>query len=320
MKSQTLKDSRLRDQLKKKIKEQEDARGEIEKQRDMLKQEILQLEREIEEQRRQIEVDRKTIEEMGRERDLLQNNLRKTESATTKQADLVKIQENTRKNLEVEIQGYKAEAQKQRQVIYGLEKEREKYGQQASDATAKYMQALEEVKVREGTIAELQKKIQESDAKLKQQQNLYVAPVLPSVYFRNILRMYEQVRSDRNLYSKNLIEAEDEIAEMKRKFKIMNHQIEQLKEEITAKDHALVKEHFEHKKVEKERDSLKEELQELKGKVTEADETISSQVSEVQKLTHIINEADAERSRMKKEYVAPFIQCICVTFCACTTK
>ena len=124
VKSQALKDSRMRDQLKKKIKEQEDARGEIEKQRDMLKQEILQLEREIDEQRRQIEIDRKTIEEMGRERDLLQNNLRKTESATSKQADLVKIQENTRKNLEVEIQGYKAEAQKQRQVIYGLEKER----------------------------------------------------------------------------------------------------------------------------------------------------------------------------------------------------
>jgi chromosome segregation ATPase len=105
VKSQAIKDSRMRDQLKKKIKEQEDARGEVEKQRDMLKQEIQQLEREIEEQRRQIEIDRKTIEEMGRERDLLQNNLRKTESATSKQADLVKIQENTRKNLEVEIQG-----------------------------------------------------------------------------------------------------------------------------------------------------------------------------------------------------------------------
>ena len=45
-----------------------------------------------------------------------------------------------------------------------------------------------------------------------------------------------QVRSDRNQYSKNLIESQDEIAEMKRKFKIMNHQIEQLKEEIQAKD------------------------------------------------------------------------------------
>lgn len=36
---------------------------------------------------------------------------------------------------------------------------------------------------------------------------------------------------------------------MKRKFKIMGHQIEQLKEEISAKDLALVKEHFDHMKV-----------------------------------------------------------------------
>lgn len=42
---------------------------------------------------------------------------------------------------------------------------------------------------------------------------------------------------------------QDEIAEMRRKFKIMGHQIEQLKEEISAKDLALVKEHFDHMKV-----------------------------------------------------------------------
>jgi hypothetical protein len=36
---------------------------------------------------------------------------------------------------------------------------------------------------------------------------------------------------------------------MKRKFKIMGHQIEQLKEELSAKDLALVKEHFDHMKV-----------------------------------------------------------------------
>ena len=42
---------------------------------------------------------------------------------------------------------------------------------------------------------------------------------------------------------------QDEIQEMKRKFKIMQHQIEQLKEEISAKDLALVKEHFDHMKV-----------------------------------------------------------------------
>ena len=49
--------------------------------------------------------------------------------------------------------------------------------------------------------------------------------------------------------SKKLIESQDEIQEMKRKFKIMNHQIEQLKDEISAKDMALVKEHFDHLRV-----------------------------------------------------------------------
>ena len=51
---------------------------------------------------------------------------------------------------------------------------------------------------------------------------------------------------------------------MKRKFKLMNHQIEQLKEEITSKDHSLVKEHFDHHKVEKEKEKLKQDLSSFK--------------------------------------------------------
>ena len=46
-----------------------------------------------------------------------------------------------------------------------------------------------------------------------------------------------------------MLPLQDEIEEMKRKFKIMDHQVEQLKEEIGAKDLALVKEHFDHMKV-----------------------------------------------------------------------
>ena len=65
-----------------------------------------------------------------------------------------------------------------------------------------------QVKKKEMKIFELRKKIAESDKDLKQQQNLY-----------------EAARSDRNLYSKNLIEAQDEIAEFKRKIKIMTHQV-----------------------------------------------------------------------------------------------
>ena len=77
------------------------------------------------------------------------------------------------------------------------------------------MQALEEVKLREMAIIDLQKKISEAETKFKQQQNLY-----------------EAVRVDRNMYSKKLIEAQDEI-----------------QDEISAKDMALVKEHFDHLRV-----------------------------------------------------------------------
>lgn len=50
---------------------------------------------------------------------------------------------------------------------------------------------MEDIKLREMQIFDYKKKIAESETKLKQQQNLY-----------------EAVRSDRNLYSKNLIEAQ----------------------------------------------------------------------------------------------------------------
>lgn len=44
---------------------------------------------------------------------------------------------------------------------------------------------------------------------------------------------------------------------MKRKLKIMNHQIDQLKEEITSKEAALVKVNLDHGRVEKEKEALK---------------------------------------------------------------
>ena len=96
------------------------------------------------------------------------------------------------------------------------------------------MQALDEVKVRELEVVELQKKIAEGETRLKQQQALY-----------------EAVRADRNLYSKQLTETQDEIAEIKRRYKIVNYQIAQLKEEIDAKENALSREHAEHKKKDK---------------------------------------------------------------------
>ena len=54
--------------------------------------------------------------------------------------------------------------------------------------------------------------------------------------------------------------------------------------------------------VEKEKEALRMELNKAKQQIKEADTAISSQKAEIEKLNHIINEADQERIRQKKEY------------------
>ncbi|XP_074640823.1 cilia- and flagella-associated protein 58-like [Tubulanus polymorphus] len=284
LKTETQRMNKMRETIQRKLRNIEDSKTEVEQQKETLKNQITGLERELEASKKQAEQDKKAIDDLVRERDILNKNMLKAASATQKQMNLVKLHEQSKKNLEQEIQNYKEEALKQRKIIYQLEKERDRYINEASDLTQKVLQHMEDVKVREMQIFDYKKKIAEAETKLKQQQNLY-----------------EAVRSDRNLYSKNLIESQDEITEMKRKLKIMNHQIDQLKEEISSKEAALVKEHLEHHRVEKEKEALKAELQRMKQQAVDSKAYIEAQEAEERKLLKIISEADAERVRQKKE-------------------
>ena len=179
--------------------------------------------------------------------------------------------------LKDERQELKKEIDKYLKKISELEKECEKYGQTASKANANLFQVIEELKLKKNLIAELKKENIEFHAKLKQQQNLY-----------------EAVRSDRNLYSKNLIEAQDELAEFRRKFKIATHQISQLKDEIEAKDAALTKEHYELHKIKKESDNTKSHNDQLKKQNEKQKGELDNLRKDISKLNHMIKSAEDE--------------------------
>lgn len=196
----------------------EDAIGQERTQRDVMLAEMKSVQKELDARKRHEEQLTKMISSLQHEAGILQKQLMRSSTGVKKQEEKTHMAEQSARALENEIYQFKQEASKQRKLIYQLETDRERYGINANEAHAKLLQAQEEIKLKEMQIAELNKKLADAENRLKQQQQLY-----------------EAVRSDRNLYSKNLIEAQDEIAEMKRKFKIMNHQIEQLKEEITAK-------------------------------------------------------------------------------------
>lgn len=141
-----------------------------------------------------------------RDRDMMKKSIMKAEDDNLKNKEDLIAKINDYKKLEDEMGLQTIEMQRLVKNMDQLDREREKFSHEASKANASLMQMIEEVKLKKNLISELKKENIEFEGKLKQQQNLY-----------------EAVRSDRNLYSKNLIEAQDEVAELKRKFKIASH-------------------------------------------------------------------------------------------------
>ena len=171
----------------------------------------------------------KQVSQLRQELDILRKKTAGSERTARAMADLIQLNKNGKINLSLEIKILEEEVSHSKNQIRLLLTEKEKFEHDAEVANQQYYTALEELKLQELQVQELNKKIIADQIKLKQKQSLY-----------------ESVRADRNLYSKQLVDAQEEIGALKMKFRTMNHQIEQMKEEISTKDHMIVKEHFLH--------------------------------------------------------------------------
>lgn len=284
LKQEISKLTKMREGVQRRLQQMQEQKVEVENQRDTLRNQIIGLEREMEASKIQMDMDKKAIDELVRERGILNKNMIKAANETDKQQNNVKLHEQSKKTLEQEILNYRDEAQKQRNIIFQLEKERDRYINEASELKKKVLENMEDNKQKEMQIFEHEKRIAEAETKLKQQQNLY-----------------EDVRTERDLFSKNLIEAKDLNAEMKRKVKNMNREFEQLKDDITIKEVALDKERQEFQRIERERECLKADLQKMRQQTQETKQFIEKQEAEERELLKIIAEAEANMIRQKRE-------------------
>jgi chromosome segregation ATPase len=164
------------------------------------------LTREIEHLRRDTDVDKKKIIDLIRFRDMMSKSISKAVDENDKNKEDISKMQTKISLLHQQNNSKQENIFELLQQIYSLEKERDRFSLEASKANSSLMQVVEEVKLKQNLITELKKENIEFEGKLKQQQNLY-----------------EAVRADRNLYSKNLIEAQDNVAELRRKFVIASH-------------------------------------------------------------------------------------------------
>eukprot|EP01039_Chlorochromonas_danica_P001650 gene1650-1802_t len=272
----------------KKCDEVDQVKHKTEEKMDQLNKEIGQIrDSEISSSMREREGLEKQLAVIRQELDILRKKHFGSERTTKAVNDLIVLNKNGKLNLGIEIRVLEEEVDQHKANIRQLLTEKEKFEHDAEVSNQQYYTALEELKLQEMQVHELNKKITTDQMKLKQKQSLY-----------------ESVRSERNLFSKQLVDAQEEIQALKRKFRSMNNQIDQMKEDISAKDHAIVKEHFLHHSVDKERELLKNELTKIRKQVQASEGIIENQRVEIMKLQRIIEEADQERLRQKNELAA----------------
>ena len=253
----------------------------------VLKSEILDLQRSLEYTDKNADKDQDLVDNLLRG----QNNIKKNFINIVKENQEQQIDlENRNKDCEEmrdEVKVANDIVNKKVKEIGGLDKEKEKYIKECKMAKKKYDHLSEEIKLKDNLISEFQKKTQETESKLKHQQQLY-----------------EAVRSDRNVYSKNLTETQDEIAEIKLRYKIVMHQISQLKEEISAKE-ASLKEHIDRgRAAEKDFQKLEKETEKLKKEIEKRVQDIMTKKNEIGKLQFEMKESGQARLKLKQQYEA----------------
>jgi len=259
----------------------------LEAQSKALRGEITGLTKELEELHKQADSDSKLIVEIMHERDILTKNVIKGDERSKQQVELVMRHEAQANTLDKDLKRWKAELQLKLHRTHELDKQREKYSGELSAVRGRFEDANEELKNRDNTAAQLKKHIADVKAKLSQQKNLY-----------------EAVRTDKSLYAKNWVESQEEIADMKKKFRMMYLQIEQLREEIKEKEKAIVEQHFELQFKSKEKEKTQENLEKQRRLQKKAQEAVEEQGQQIQKLEATIREIEVERQTQRKEFEA----------------
>lgn len=236
-------------------------------------------------QRKENDDEKKKIEELMREINSMNKDCIDMDNLARLHSDEEIMKKNEKTKIENEVKSSKKEIAKLKQLIYQLKRDEDKYSLEASNAYSKYIQTLEQVKFKKSMITQLQKDNVEAEAKLKQQQNLY-----------------EAVRSDRNIYSKTLLESNEEKEELRRKFKILEHQITKLREDISSKGNLIRDEKQLASNLEAENMNNELKKKRFEEKKKEKEGYIKNYEHQISKLKYYIASVEQERMKQKKEY------------------
>jgi len=181
-----------------------------------------------------------------------------------------------------ELQAIEANAQK---TVKNLTALRESMARKASAALLEVKETREELKIKELLILDLTKKQQEIEFKL----NSFKA-------------LYEEVKSARNKYVNLIQNSSQDLAELKERIKIIQNELEILKNESAEKDRTLMEyKHILQAEVHK-RDKRHAKLNKLEYIRKQRKEVVDQQINEIEKQNMIILALEKEMLQLRHQY------------------
>eukprot|EP00163_Fabomonas_tropica_P028890 TRINITY_DN5999_c2_g2_i1.p1 TRINITY_DN5999_c2_g2~~TRINITY_DN5999_c2_g2_i1.p1 ORF type:complete len:936 (-),score=280.00 TRINITY_DN5999_c2_g2_i1:198-3005(-) len=225
------------------------------------------------------------LEDLRNEVDVYISNYLKQESIEGGEATRYQKMHNENKERETELAQLADESRSLAKEIAKLTQQREVKARESAKAVANVKGTVEQLKMKNILITDLRKRVHEVNQRLKE-----------------LCSLYEMVKNERNKYV-NLIQSSTQaLAEMREKIKILNNEVEILRNESLEREKALVKERLEMSNATNVRDNLRSETNKNVFLCRQKQEEVDKQIAQIDKLNSIINSAEEDMLRLKKQY------------------
>ena len=235
---------------------------------------------------------KKEIEERKLEIEKELRSIEKTESILKK-----KLEENEKKDKEYNemnesykkamsnLDKNKKELNELEKIYRELERARNKSTEENTKLKNKIDHLLEDIRLGDNRVQELQKKVAEYEKRMKMQREVYDA-----------------VRRDKNLYFKNLIETQDDLVERQNLLQFNKKEIENLKSDLKKKDDYIVDIKGKNSKFEKSLKIKEIDNNKLSKELDSKTKMCQAQEKEMEKLKINVEETAKNYSKLENEY------------------
>ncbi|XP_011875433.1 PREDICTED: cilia- and flagella-associated protein 58-like [Vollenhovia emeryi] len=228
--------------------------------------------------------DKQRVEILLREKDTIARNKETAYKRIKRLNHELLLCEQGRKKIEQELDTQTKTIDEMKNQIEVVEKERDRYSSTVHGLEKQLENYISETKRKQTEIFDYKKRLADTEIKYRQHQSVL-----------------EAIRMERNLCNRNLVEAQEEIRDLKSKLKITSQQIEQLKEDIAMKEANLVKEEFLLGRAEKEKEELKIDLRVSRMEISNLRQQIEEAKKKEKGLRQAMQQADIDIGRRKKD-------------------